>query len=107
MVIFVSITKFPYQKSKEIAQKFIEVSQKFPVNRELEKPLLRMAARIIGDKIETIAVAEIKEGKEKAFLQRNLEIQMEYFDFDGMEFNNFVYSSGMDAMSLVGLEMPK
>ncbi|MFX1574195.1 MAG: hypothetical protein ACFFB0_15735 [Promethearchaeota archaeon] len=107
MVIVVSITTFPYSKGKEIAERYIEVSKRIPPNRDLEKPILRMAARVVEDGIETISITEVKEGKYNEFMKHLSKVNMEYFDIEGVKFKIFTYLSGVDAMSLVGMLMPE
>jgi hypothetical protein len=106
MVIIVSTTRFPVSKAKEVGQRFTEVAKKYPPDRSLEKVLLRMAARITDDEIETIAVTEIKEGKYEEVLKRATEQQLLYADIDGMKFRVDTFFSGVEAMPMVGLEMP-
>jgi len=106
MVIVVSITTFPYSKTQEVAERFVEVSKKIPPNRDLEKPILRMAARIAKNGIETISITEVKEGKYNEYMKHESKVQMEYFDIEGMKFKSYTYLTGIDALSLVGMLMP-
>ena len=107
MAIVISITTFPYDRAKEVAERFIEVSKKFPPDRSLEKPILRMAARIAEGGIETIAITEVKDGKYDEFMKHVTKVQMEYFNIEWIKFKSFTYLTGVDAMSLVGLVMPE
>jgi hypothetical protein len=107
MVIVVSTTTFPYNKVKDVAKLFLEVTKKLPANRELEKPILRMAARVSEEGLKTISITEVKDGKYKEFMKHLSKVEMEYFQIEGLKFNVETYLSGIDAMSLVGMEMPE
>ncbi len=102
----VSITKFPVSKGKEVGKRFIEASKKFPPDRTIDKQILRMAARIVGDEVVSITISEVKEGKFQEAFQRSHEIQMFYSDIEGMKFDVQPYLSGVESFPLVGLEMP-
>lgn len=107
MVLLISTTRFPLSKGKEVGQRFIEVAKKYPPDRSLEKVILRMAARIIDDEIVTISVSEVKEGKYEEMLKRATEQQLLYADIEGIKFTVDAYFSGVEAMPMVGLQMPE
>jgi hypothetical protein len=107
IVIVVSITSIPYDKTKEVAKLFVEVSKKLPVRKDLEKPILRMAARISKGGLKTISITEVKDGKYNEFMKHLSQVEMEYFKIEGVKFDVKTYLSGIDAMSLVGMEMPE
>ncbi|MFX1571096.1 MAG: hypothetical protein ACFFCV_22380 [Promethearchaeota archaeon] len=107
MVVIVSTTRFPVSKAKEVGQRYTEVAKKYPPDRSLEKVMVRMVARIIDDEIETIGVTEVKEGKYEEVLKRATEQQLLYADIEGMKFKVDTFFSGVEAMPMVGLEMPE
>jgi Tfp pilus assembly ATPase PilU len=103
----VSITKFPVSKGKEVSERFIEATKKFPPDRTLEKEILRMAAKITGDEVVSIAISEVKEGKFQEVFKRSHEVMMFYSDIEGISFDVQPYLSGVEALPLVGLKMPE
>lgn len=107
MVIVVSTTTFPYNKGKEVAELFIEVSKKLPVQKDLEKPILRMAIRVTEEGLKSISITEVKDGKYNEFMKHISQVEMEYFKIEGIKFNVETYLSGVDAMSLIGMKMPE
>ena len=107
MVLIVSTSRFPLSKAKEVGQRFTEVAKKYPPDRSIEKVILRMAARIIDDEVETITVTEVKEGKYEEVYKRSTEQQLLYADIEGMKFRVDTFISGVEAMPMVGLEMPE
>lgn len=107
MVIIVSTTRFPVSKAKEVGQRFIEVAKKYPPDKSLEKTILRLATRVIDNEVEAISVSEVKEGKYEEVIKRATEQQILYADIEGMKFRVDTYFSGVEAMPMVGLEMPE
>jgi len=107
MVIIVSTTKFPVSKAKEVSERYLEVTKKFPLDRTLEKVILRLAGRITGEEIEVLSITEVKEGKYEEVFKRGNKIQLIYADIEGIKFKVRNYLSGTEALPMVGLEMPE
>ena len=102
----VTITKFPINKGKEVGERYLEQAKKYPPDKTLQKTILRMAARIVGDEVISIGITEVKEGKFEEVFKLSHEIQMMYADIEGISFDVKPYLSGIEAFPLVGLEMP-
>ncbi len=107
MVLILSTTRFPVSKAKEVSERFLEVTKKFPSDRALEKQILRLAGRITGDEIEVISVTEVKEGKYDEYLELTTKLQLMYADIEGIKFKVDLFLSGVKALALIGLEMPE
>ncbi len=107
MVLIISTTRFPISKAQEVSERYIEVAKKYPPDRSLEKVLVRMAARVIDDEVESISVSEVKEGKLEELIKRATEIQVLYRDIEGMKFRVETFLSGVEAMPMIGLKMPE
>lgn len=76
MVIVVSTPTFPYNKSKDVAEIFIEVSKKLQVQKDLEIPILRMVARVTKEEFKTNSITEVKNEKYKEFMKHLSKVQM-------------------------------
>ncbi len=107
MVLVLSTTRFPINKAKEVSKLYIEVAKEFPPDRTLEKQILRLAARITGEEIESIGLSEVKEGKYEEFLKRSMMLQLKFADIEGIKFKNEIYLSGVEAFQMVGFEIPE
>ena len=107
MVLVLSTTRFPVSKAKEVSKRYIEVAKEFPPDRSLAKDILRLAARITGNEIESIGLSEVKEGKYEEVLKRSMKLQLKFADIEGINFKNEIFLSGVAAFPLVGLEMPE
>ena len=107
MVIILTTTRFPVNKGREVSEKYIEVSKEFPPDRSLGKEILRLAARLTGNEVESIGLSEVKEGKYEEFLKRGMLIQLKYADIEGFTTKSEVFISGVDAFPMIGLKMPE
>ena len=107
MVLIVSTSSFPLSKAKAVANKYVEISKKFPIDKSLEKPILRLATRVYKDRIETISITEVKEGKYEELMKRIIAQQLLYENIEGLKFKSDTYFSGVEALPMVGLQMPE
>ena len=102
-----STTYFPAGKSAEVGKKYLEVVKKFPVDRSIEKLILPVAVRTTTNGMKAISIAEVKDGKFKEYMKRFYQNILEYFDIEGYTVDFEVFMSGVEALPLVGLEMPE
>lgn len=107
MVLVVSTGWFPANKSAEAGKKYLEVIKQFPPDRNISKPIVRVAARVTTDGMKVFTVSEVKEGKFKEFMERYYKMILIYSEIEGYRVEMEVYLSGTEALPLVGLEMPE
>lgn len=107
MVIVVSTSYFPANKSAEVGKVYLEIEKQFPRDRTLSKVLVPVGVRITPDGMKSFVVSEVKEGKLKEFLERVYKQLLIYSKIEGYRANVEVFMSGAEALPLVGLKMPE
>lgn len=107
MVIVMSTSYFPADKSEEVGKKYIEVTKKFPPDRSISKPILRVGVRVTTDGMKVISISEVKEGKFNEFVNRSYQQVLMFSEIEGYRTESEVYLTGTEAMPLVGLKMPE
>ena len=107
MVLILSTTKVPISKAKEVGKRYLEVAKEFPPNKSLEKVILQLGTRIIGNEIEVISLVEVKEGKYEELLERNTKVRLRYADIEGINFEDATFLSGVKSLPMIGFEMPE
>ena len=107
MVLILSTTRFPVSKAKEVGKRYLEVSKEFPLDKTLEKVILQLGTRIIGNEIEVISLVEVKEGKYEELLERNTKVRLRYADIEGINFIDATFLSGIKSLPMIGLKMPE
>ena len=107
MVVVVSTTYFPAGKSAEVGKKYLEVLKKYPPDRTIAKVILPVAVRVTSDGMKAISISEVKDGKFKEFMRLVYEQILLYSEIEGYRSDVEVYMSGIEALPLVGLEMPE
>ena len=58
-----STSYFPGDKAEEVGKKYLEIIKKYPPDRTLSKPVLRVGVRTTADGFKAITISEVKEGK--------------------------------------------
>ena len=93
MPYIIVTTRFPLNKAKEVAQKYIEERQKNPPDRSLGKEILQGAIMADGDKIKTIGITEVKEGKGDEALIKTQDGMVAYHVIEGYEYKIEIFFS--------------
>ena len=105
MVMIMVTSWYPPNKAVEIAKKFLEVMQKYPL-KSFEKPLVLAAASAVKDGIRSITITEVEKGKYEEALNLEAKRLVEYMSIEGYRFAIETLLTIEEAMPLVGLEMP-
>ena len=107
MVLVMTTSYFPADKSEEVGKKYIEMQKKFPPDRNLSKLILRVGVRITSDGMKGITISEVKEGKFDEYMKRAYEQYLEWTKLGWYKLDMEVFLTGTAAMPLVGLAMPE
>ena len=107
MVMVVSTSWFPTSKSAEVGKKFLEVVKQFPPDKTISKVIVRVGVRTTKDGMKSFSIYEIKEGKLKEFMNLAYKQILIYSEIEGYKTEMEFYMSGVEALPLVGLEMPE
>ncbi|MFW9999649.1 MAG: hypothetical protein ACFE9Q_00345 [Candidatus Hodarchaeota archaeon] len=107
MVLIMTTSWIPYGKEKEVGQKYLAVTKKYPMDRSLENNLVPMGVKATKKGIKVFSVTEAKEGKYEQLLKRITEMQLAYSEIEGFRYKVETFLTGLDAMPMVGLRMPE
>jgi len=98
---------FPLNKGTETAEKYIEERKAFPPDKSLVKELVANALKVERDKVKSIYIAEVKEGKLNEALTRQQNAMIMYHDIEGYEYTIDVYFNIVEAMGMIGMKPPE
>jgi hypothetical protein len=107
MVMIVTTTWFPTGKSSEVGKKYLEVLKQFPPDKTISKIIVSVGVRTTTDGMKAFSISEIKEGKLKEFMDLAYKQILIYSEIEGYKTEMEFYMSGVEALPLVGLEMPE
>jgi len=107
MVMVVSTSWFPTNKSAEVGKKYLEVLKQFPRDKAISKVIIPVGVRTTSDGMKAFSVSEIKEGKLKEFMDLAYKQILIYSETEGYKTAMEFYMSGAEALPLVGLDAPE
>ena len=108
MPIVVIQSQWPHSVAEEVGKAYLEVMKKYPVDRSLYKPTLSACVKATTEGFKALAIDEVKEGK----LQETLDLVYRRMLMFGtlvksLKYEIEVYMSGVEAMPMIGLQMPE
>jgi len=98
---------FPLNKATETAEKYIEERKAFPPDKSLVKELVANALKVDKNKIRSIYIAEVKEGKLNEALTRQQNAMILYHNIEGYEYTIEVCFNVVEAMGMIGMKPPE
>ena len=98
---------FPLNKGTEAAEKYIEERKEFPPDKSLVKELVANAIKVDKNKIRSIYIAQVKEGKLNEALMRQQNAMIMYHDIEGYEYTIEVCFTVVEAMGMIGMKPPE
>ncbi|MFW9818589.1 MAG: hypothetical protein ACFFE5_03180 [Candidatus Thorarchaeota archaeon] len=97
----------PHAKAPKAGKVFLEALKKFPADKSLAKNLLNNAVVATKKGYKVLIADEIKEGKLKDYIaQANKQLIFFAENIEGYKYQIEVMSSIVEAMAVLGLEVP-
>ena len=98
----------PHAKASKTGKLFLEALKKFPDDRSLAKNLLNNAVAATKEGYKVVIADEIKEGKLKEYIAlANKQLIFFAESIEGYKYEIEVMSSLVEAMAILGLEVPE
>ena len=107
MPYVVVISTFPSNKSRKVAETYLEVHKKYGIDRNLEKPIFQGAIKSSEDGITTLGITETKPGKMDEYLVRLQDSMVMYHEIEGYKYKIEVWYSVVEAMGMLGMKAPE
>ena len=103
MPYLITFSWFPLNKAQEVANKYVEVMQKFPPDDTLGTDVVPIASTSNEKGIETIGITEIKEGKLQEAMTRAVNIAVLFYNIEGFNYKIRVYNTVTEGMTALGI----
>ena len=107
MVFVVVQSWYPAKVVQLVAQKYIEVMQKYPPNESSGEMVLAPIQTATKDGIHVIMAWECKDDKIKQSLMALAKAQFMYADIEGYQWSMDTYVDVIEAYSIIGMKGPK
>ncbi len=96
-------TLYPPCKIDEAAKKYVEIMEKFPPDDNLGKVVVPVAVTITTDGVEALAISEVKRDKLADALDYTAKVMLEYRNIEGYKYEIKTWSTGEEALGMLGL----
>jgi len=107
MVAIVTEMWYPPFKAEEVANKFLEVMQTYPVDKSIAKPLVPGVIAASKKGIHSIAIGICKDGKIKEAIELQSKRMLMLGSIKGVSYSIHVYMELAEAMSTLGMTPPE
>ncbi len=98
----------PHAKAPKAGKMYLESLKKFPQDRSLAKTLLSNAVAATKDGYKIVSADEIKDGKLKEYIASlNKTLLFLADSIEGYHYQVEVMSTLVEAMAVLGLELPE
>ncbi|UCE54309.1 MAG: hypothetical protein JSV31_02390 [Desulfobacterales bacterium] len=95
-------TCMPNERATEAANKYLEVTEKYPPDETIAKIILQSAIYVDEDGIHGLSISEPQEGKLEEALQRTETIMVEYLNVPDYRFEIQIWSTVQEALKYIG-----
>ena len=97
----------PGDKAPEMAQRHLEIMEKYPPDENLENIVVPSATKSIEQGFKVISIFEPKEGKlEEAYIKA-VSAMLMYRSIPGFEYRMDIYLTRTEAFSAIGMSSPE
>jgi len=107
MVFIVLEGWYPQKIAPLVGQKYIEVSQKYPLDESLGKIVLPPIFNATRDGIHFISAYECKDDKVKHMILAIAKAMLMYAELEGYHYSMHTYIDSTEAFSLLGMKGPQ
>ncbi|MFW9940075.1 MAG: hypothetical protein ACFFFT_03480 [Candidatus Thorarchaeota archaeon] len=106
MPYLVSFVKYPSHFGTKIAQKYLELLQKFPPDDSIVELIIPSAVKVTDEGIRVMSVSRVKKGKFDEAWKRAIEQRAFFLDVEGYEGSIEVWATIQEALAAVGMKLP-
>lgn len=107
MPYLVTTSIYPSDKATEVAERYFEALQKYPIDEDQVKELVPAAVKATNQGLKVMGILEVKEGKLEGALKRLTNFMVMFQTIPGFEYSIEINWSVEDALGLLGMELPK
>ena len=106
MSYIITTTLYPSDKAPEVAKRYLEAIQKYPVDESLEIPVVPAAVKATHQGIKVIMISEAKKGKLEEAYARSISRNVMFHSIPGFESSTEIHYTLTEAMTAIGMSLP-
>ena len=106
MAYVITTALYPSDKGPEVAKRYLEAMQKYPIDESIESPVVPAAVKGTQQGIKVMIVAEAKEGKLEEAYTRSVSRNVMFQSIPGFESSTEIHYTLTEAMTAIGMSLP-
>lgn len=106
MPYIITTSLYPSDKAPEVAKRYLEAMQKYPIDETLESPVVPAAVKATQQGIKVIMISETKEGKLEEAYARSVGRNVMFQDISGFESSIDIHYTLAEGMKAIGMSLP-
>jgi len=107
MVMIVTEIWYPAKASRLVAQKYLEMTQKYPTDKSLGETVLHPIAQPTKEGMHTISVLKCRDDKIKECMLAEGKYMLAFAEIEGFHYSMHTYIDSTEAFSLLGMKGPQ
>ena len=107
MPYLVTTSIYPSDKATEVAERYFEALQKYPIDEDQVKELVPAAVKATNQGLKVMGVLEVKEGKLDGALTRLASFMSMFQTIPGFEYTIDTNFKVEEALGILGMDLPK
>jgi hypothetical protein len=107
MAYIITTSLYPSDKSPEVAKRYLEAMQKYPIDESLENPVVPAAVKGTQQGIKVLIISESKKGKLEEAYARSVSRNVMFQSIPGFESSIEVHYTLTEAMMAIGMSLPE
>ena len=107
MPYLITTSTYPSHKATEVAERYFEALQKYPIDENLVKEIVPAAVKSTHQGVNVMGVMEVKEGKLDGALARLANFMAMFQTIPGFEYTIDTNFKVEEALGILGMDLPK
>jgi hypothetical protein len=107
MSYIITTSLYPSEKAPEVAKRYLEAIQKYPIDESVESPVVPAAVKGTQQGIKVVMISEVKEGKLEEAYARSVSRNVMFHSIPGFESSIEIHYTLTEAMGAIGMSLPE
>lgn len=107
MPYLITTSTYPSDKNAEVAEKYLQIMQKYPPDESLETEVVPAAVKATPEGLKITMISEVKEGKFEEAYSRRAKLMIPFQSIQGFEYTMDVNMTIVEALGVLGISPPE
>ena len=107
MAYIITTSLYPSEIAPEVAKRYLEAIQKYPIDESMENPVVPAAVKATQQGIKVMMISEAREGKLEEAYARSVSRNVMFHGISGFESSIDIHYTLTEAMAAIGMSLPE